>query len=65
MNVALSEVQLLRKEVHHYQLNARDIELAWSEIGQSMVEMQRSSRGEGKAPGFTVLSRIFRPGHGA
>jgi hypothetical protein len=47
VNVAVSEVQLLRKEVHHYQLDARDIELAWSEIGQSMVEMQRSLGGEG------------------
>jgi PD-(D/E)XK nuclease superfamily len=47
VDVVLSEVQLLRKEVHHYQLDARDIELAWSEIGQSMVEMQRSLGGEG------------------
>lgn len=42
LDVALCEAQLLRNEVHLYQLEPPEIDLAWSEIGESIVAMQRA-----------------------
>lgn len=41
LDVSLCEVQLLRKEIHEYRIDAPEIDLAWSEIGECIVEMRR------------------------
>jgi hypothetical protein len=55
LDVALCEAQLLRNEVHDYQLEAQEIDLAWSEIGESIVEMQHASGEEGGEFDITEL----------
>lgn len=47
LDISLCEAQLMRNEVHNYRLEAQEIDLAWSEIGQSIVEMRHALGEEG------------------
>jgi len=55
LEVSLLEAQLLRNEVHDYQLESPEIDLAWSEIGESIVEMRRAIGEEGAEWDITEL----------
>jgi hypothetical protein len=55
LDVSLCEAQLLRNEVHDYQLESPEIDLAWSEVGESIVEMQRALGEEGAEWDITEL----------
>jgi hypothetical protein len=55
LDVSLCEAQLLRNEVHHYQLELPEIDLAWSEVGESIVAMQRALGAEAAELDITEL----------
>ena len=55
LDVSLYEAQLLRNEVHNYQLEPPELDLAWSEIGESIVAMKRALGAEGAEWDVTEL----------